>query len=489
MRKFSLIPGLFVALAAFAPATQAQQVKHIILFVGDGMDLQSEMATSRYLFGKDQALSFHKLPYKGNVSTWDVSTYDHWAKALGKPPYDPSAIHPAVGFDPLKGGLLPSPLQKSGIDREYVAKAATDSASAASAWATGRKTVGGNISWLPGDAPGGELETIAEILRREKGFAIGVASTVPFTHATPAAHVSHNVYRNNYHQIAEEIVLKTQPEVVIGGGDGSATYMSPVALEYLSSNGASPYVFVRRQAGVDGAAALRKAAGEAAARRKKLFGLFGEPAKGNFESPVPQDQPGKPRVEPPTAENPLLKDAVAAALDVLKTNPRGFFAMFEQGDIDWAAHDHDFHRIIGATWGLHQAVKAAVEYVDRPGDDITWGNTLVMVTADHGNSYMRVEKPLKMGDLPEQAGASYPGGEVHFGSKGHTNELVRLYARGAGLDRIRKYEGAWYPCTTIIDNTQLFHIMLEAAGASRPSPLKVVPDNAACAAGQAGGAR
>ena len=49
--------------------------------------------------------------------------------------------------------------------------------------------------WLPGDPEGGALKTIAELLREKKGFAIGVVSTVPFTHATPAAHVSHNKSR------------------------------------------------------------------------------------------------------------------------------------------------------------------------------------------------------------------------------------------------------------------------------------------------------
>ncbi|GEM_PF-6405696 len=54
---------------------------------------------------------------------------------------------------------------------------ATDSASSATTMSTGFKTDDGNIAWKPGDPPNGNLETIAEMLRREKGFAIGVAST------------------------------------------------------------------------------------------------------------------------------------------------------------------------------------------------------------------------------------------------------------------------------------------------------------------------
>jgi alkaline phosphatase len=61
-------------------------------------------------------------------------------------------------------------------------KPATDSASPATPMATGHKTDAGNIAWASGDLEGGELETVAEKLRADKGYAIGVVSTVPFNH-------------------------------------------------------------------------------------------------------------------------------------------------------------------------------------------------------------------------------------------------------------------------------------------------------------------
>ena len=80
---------------------------------------------------------------------------------------------------------------------------------------TGYKTDDGNLAWLPGDPAGGSLTTIAERLRADEGFSIGVVSTVPFSHATPAAFVSHNVSRNNYTQIA----CGDHPHGAAGGGD------------------------------------------------------------------------------------------------------------------------------------------------------------------------------------------------------------------------------------------------------------------------------
>ncbi len=161
---------LGVVLVSFATGAHAKngqsQAKHIILLIGDGMNIEHEIATSRYLYGTDLGLSFHKLPYQANVATWDVSTYNKWAASLGKTAYDPTQIEAAVGYDPAKGGKIPYPLgpELTGAE-DYHKFAATDSASAATAWATGYKTDDGNLAWLPGDPADGALKTVAELLR------------------------------------------------------------------------------------------------------------------------------------------------------------------------------------------------------------------------------------------------------------------------------------------------------------------------------------
>jgi alkaline phosphatase len=397
-----------------------------------------------------------------------------------------------VGYDPAKGGKKPYPLQTTGIDDSYFIPAggakpfATDSASAATALFAGIKTDDGNIAWQPGDPPDGAVQTLAELMRAKTGAAIGVVSTVPFSHATPAGLVSHNVSRNNYQAIAAEIINTIRPEVVIGGGypgqTGTNAYKYIAEAEYLflkSAAPANPYVFVERADGLDGAETLLAAAESAAAAGKKLFGLFGGPG-GNFESPVAHDFPETPLVLRATEENPLLADATLAALKVLSRDPDGFLLMLEQGDIDWANHGNDFKRMVGTMWDLHQAVQAAVDFVNRPDDEINWENTLLIVTSDHGNSYLRLNAVLEAGDLPRQEGAcgysnaacTYPDGEVSYRTTDHTNELVMLYIQGgpAAL-KIKSYEGSWYPCTRIIDNTQLFHFMAEAAGVAVDSTL------------------
>lgn len=445
--------------------------KHIMLFIGDGMNIEHEIAASRYLHGTDFALASHRFPYQGNMSHWDVTTYNYWCSGQ----YDPTAINPRCGYDTTKGGRQPYPLEPEleGARAYHTAKA-TDSASSATAWATGYKTDDGNLAWQPGDPANGALETIAETLRDRLGFAIGVVSSVPFTHATPAAHVSHNVSRNNYHEIAAEILNHTKPDVVIGGGhpgyDGSPDYTWISETDYLNArNGIyDDYVFVERRAGDDGGLKLLTAAQEAATEGKKLFGLFGRRKDGHFDSPQPHDLPGTPSVKTVTNENPTLAEATLAALKVLSRNQDGFFVMIERGDIDWANHNHDFRRMIGAVSDLDEAIRAAIDFVNQPGDDMDWSNTLLISTSDHGNSYMRNIARLPAGDLPRQEptanGFVYDPKEVTYGATGHTNELTRLYAKGAGSGLFRRYERIWYRHAKIVDNTQLYHVMRDAAG-------------------------
>jgi alkaline phosphatase len=486
--------------------------KHVILFIGDGMSVESEIAASRYLYGKDRALAWHSLPAQSYVSTWDVTAYDSNARKAHRAPYSDAVFAPSLGYDVREEGGRPYP-DEGPLDKPRpVSKPATDSASAATALATGIKTSNGNIAWRPGDKPWGGLPTIAEEFRGRRGGAIGIVTTVPFSHATPAAFVSHNTSRGHYYTgykdyaglgIADEIILRVKPDVVIGGGnpafdnpgfDTRKGYISEALYKTLQAS--TEYVLAERQAGAEGARTLNEAAEKALAQGKKLFGLFGGEG-GNFALPVPENSPGSPQLIRETSEDLSLRDATLAALRVLGKDPDGFFLMAEQGDIDWANHDNDFRGLIGAMSDLEDAVRAALAFVDEPGDDIDWTNTVLLVTADHATGGLRLDpaRPLGAGQLPlqlarakaEEAAAKpangngrhptpaapavfifkspyiYPDGEVSYSSIGHTNELVTLAVSGSAGPLFLEYKGWWYP-GPIIDNTQVNAAMREALG-------------------------
>jgi alkaline phosphatase len=59
---------------------------------------------------------------------------------------------------------------------------------------------------------------------------------------------------------------------------------------------------------------------------------------------------------------------------------------------------------------------------------------------------------------------SYPDGEVTCRSTAHTNEPVTLKATGAAAKLFQQYLGAWYPGTLLLDNTDIYKVMMEAAG-------------------------
>jgi alkaline phosphatase len=498
-------------LSSYSGCSRRPSFKNIILFIGDGMSVESEIAVSRYLYGKDRALAWHSLPGQSYVSTWDVTAYDRNARRAQRAAYSDAVFAPALGYDVRIEGGRPYPDAGRFEAAIPVSKPATDSASAATALATGIKTASGNIAWRPGDKPWGGLPTIAEEFRGRRGGAIGIVTTVPFSHATPAAFVSHNTSRNHYYSgyrgyaglgIADEIILLVKPEVVIGGGnpafdnpgfDAGKGCLSESLYKALQSS--TDYVLAERQAGADGARTLNEAAEKALSQGKKLFGLFGG-KDGNFEIPVPENSPGSPKLVRKMLEDLSLKDATLAALRVLSRDADGFFLMAEQGDIDWANHDNDFRGMIGAMCDLEVAVRAAVAFVDQPGDDIDWTNTVLLVTADHATGGLRLNpaKPLGLGQLPVQiarakaeetvkpangngrhpspappAGPAfrspqvYPNGEVSYSTVGHTNELVTLAVTGSAAALFLRYEGWWYP-GPIVDNTQVNAGMREALG-------------------------
>jgi alkaline phosphatase len=485
-------------------------LKHVILFIGDGMGVASEVAASRYLYGRDDGLAWSDLPAKAYVATWDVNVYNARARRERRPAYARSTCTPLLGYDVREAGAAPD------ASRRFPPGPATDSASAATALATGFKTDSGNVAWLPGDPEDGRLTTILEELRAKTGASIGVVTTVPFDHATPAAFVSHNPSRNAYYTghkgykglgIADEIILRTKPDVVIGGGsplldnpefDTRKGYISESLYRTLQTSG--DYLLVERKPGRDGGRAVSLGAAEAAQERRRFFGLFGGRG-GNFESPRAEASPGDPRIVPGSQENPSLAEATVAALDHMSGDPDGFFLVVEQGDIDWTNHDNDFRSMIGCVADLDEAVRAALAFVDKPGDVVDWTNTALIVTADHATGGLVLDpgRPLGPGELPRQdarvgepedapprtgsdrgVGANgavlekpdnaspyiYPDDEVAYASAGHTNELVDLAAIGAANRDLLALRGTWYP-GPILDNTQINAALRRALGLRR----------------------
>ena len=97
----------------------------------------------------------------------------------------------------------------------------TDSANSMSAYTTGHKSctnaLGVYCALNKNSLDHPKVETIAELVKRRRGMAVGVVTTTEIEDATPAGMVAHTRRRADYNDIVK-MLFAVQPEVIMGGG-------------------------------------------------------------------------------------------------------------------------------------------------------------------------------------------------------------------------------------------------------------------------------
>jgi len=264
----------------------------------------------------------------------------------------------------------------------------TDSAAASTAMATGRKTVNGRLGI---DPSGNRLPSIAESVKAAGGL-IGLVTNCSITSATPAGFVVHLPDRDMGRDIARAMV-EARPDVALGGG---AAFFVPTLFERarpaLHTALESGYTVVMEMDEFEAASSL------------PLLGLL-----------AMTDMPYELDRDP--AEEPSLRRMTEKALELLASSSgdAGFFLMVEGGRIDHACHAMDGSRLAAEVASFDDAVLASLDFARERGD------TLVIVTADHETGQLKVN-----GD-----------GKLVFGSDGHTDTPVPLFAEGPGQELFR----------------------------------------------------
>src|SRR5215208_7314526 len=142
--------------------------RNVILLIGDGMGQAHRFAAQLLAAGHNGRLAMDRLPYLGQMGT----TTD-----------DPTSF-------------------------------VSDSAAAATAIATGVKTLNGSVSI---DLDGQERTTILE-LAKASGRSVGLVSTCQITDATPAAFAAHVPHRADQSEVARQYIDRTRVDVILGGG-------------------------------------------------------------------------------------------------------------------------------------------------------------------------------------------------------------------------------------------------------------------------------
>jgi alkaline phosphatase len=230
----------------------------------------------------------------------------------------------------------------------------TDSASSATAYATGYDTIVGHLSV---SSEGKPLKTILE-RAHERGQSTGLVATSEITHATPAAYASHVSDRDQHSLIANQLLdpeLHDDPvvDVLLGGG---RKHLVRSDRDLLAEFGGSGWEVVQNRNEL------------MASREDQLLGVFA-------------DQ-GLPRAWDRDENTPSLADMTMVALRTLNRNDKGFFLMVEGSQIDWASHKNSVPGVISEMEDFIGAVGAALEFARQHGD------TLVVITADHDTGGM-----------------------------------------------------------------------------------------------------
>lgn len=425
--------------------------KQVFVVLFDGLDWDTAraaaIARSGRVFdeGKGSGLNFLDEKADGSAGHGFVVTSPTHAEATSDVDHQTIAIPQGVlrgGYDARFGGATPwskPELDAPGYLRGQSAPAAelqvlaslggvphayTDSAASATEIATGVKTFNDSIVVGPDGKP---LEPIFARLQAQ-GWKVGTVTSVPFNHASPAAMYARNIHRDDYQDIARDMLglpsIATERgatplpglDVVIGTGWGKQPTSRELAAQGANVVAGNPYfaepdlaaidvakggnyVVSQRTAGEPGANKLLADAERAAKQGHRLFGFYGNgptshlpyrTADGGYDPSPGLRMPAESYTGADLVENPTLADMTRAALTVLSANPEERFALFiEPGDVDWALHDNNLDHAIGAVLSGCEAVRVVFDWVEA---NSSWEDAVVIVTADHGH-YLVLDDP------------------------------------------------------------------------------------------------
>lgn len=410
--------------------------KYIFLVIFDGMDWQTTWAAAiynqrqvSYDEGRGQGTHFQEFTADGTSQFgWmvtaphnDGTKFDVNKQTVANPGGTAGG-----GYDASRGGEFPwsrppdLEYLKGNSKQEPERHPYTDSACSASSMTAGIKTYNGAINV---DATGQQVTTIAHRAQLA-GYAVGVVSSVPISHATPAAAYAHNVYRNDLQDLTRDLLglpsisHPARPlaglDVLIGGGFGVVrakdadqgtnfvpgnAYLTAADRQAADIAQGGRYVVAERTAGTKGATHLQNAAEMAARNGHRLLGFFGvgsakghlpfATANGDYQPTIGRAKTAEKYASADLVENPTLAELTTAALTVLQARPRGFWLMVEPGDVDWANHDNNLDNAIGAVNSGDAAVRVITDWVRQHSN---WNESLMILTADHGH-YLNLARP------------------------------------------------------------------------------------------------
>lgn len=356
--------------------------------------------------GHDNGMSTLALKADGTPFQFDPRDYETeggsmilWNDTMGgKWPWDENYYKPLGERDP-------------NFDIRFTVRHSTDSASTAGSLSTGVKTFTGAFGVDIYERP---VRTIVEDARH-CGKAAGTVTSVPMLHATPAAFLTHSNHRKNGPQMQRTMMDTVNPTLAIGGcasrywpggklgSEHNIDYQAKIKAGYYGK-----WTVLGNKDGQTAEEALAPMANLDPDNGDKVMGCFPDgsvtdnmPYRGvdsTFSHTVLLDQEsikdkdgqtikiqqkntmGHKYTAEQLATIPKMSDIVKNSIEFLGKSDTGFFMLFEQGDIDWAAHYNHMDDMLGAMLDIDDSVAEIIKWIENNGG---YEKNALYVTADH----------------------------------------------------------------------------------------------------------
>lgn len=321
MKLRNILAGVMLGAMAVASADDCTP-KYVFYFIGDGMGLGPVGAAQTYLrekYGADNHLLLDSLEVMGWCKTYSAS----------------------------------SPV--------------TDSAAAGTALSTGHKTNNGMLGMTPDSV---SVTSVAAQLF-ERGYGVGLVTSVAPDDATPGAFYAHVPARKMYYTIGEQMAASGY-QFVAGSGlrgikeDGRDT-------DLLSKFAENDVQIVYGRDGIEHISS------------EKVLLLGPEDGKDWSIGYTIDSIPG-------ALDLPLMTRTCLRHLE--QTSPDGFFMMVEGGNIDHALHGNDGGTAVKEILNFQEAIRVGLEFYKAHPEE-----TLVIVTADHDTGGLALGNNAKRGLL------------------------------------------------------------------------------------------
>ncbi len=313
-------------------------------------------------------------------------------------------------------------------DTEAADRSVTGSSEAATALFGGVKSNGGYVGVDPDGKP---VESMFVTLHK-KGYQVGIMSTDPINHATPAAIYSHTSSRSAWKDITRQLPASgfeffsgdyfVEPDNIFKGLS---------AAQYMEKNGYKVFYGTKEFENSD--------------KKGKKVMLFNECNRSKSSTITAETDINKNYVLQHEAGTNTLAQQLRCCLDVLNT-AKPFIVLCEEGEIDHSAHTNHARSVVHHVLRLEEAAAVALEFYKKHPEE-----TLIVVFSDHETGapvpcgkpqidWAMLDKDWYSGrDLDsytrDECSALSKKAGIRWVRSGHTDGYTPIFAIGKGAER------------------------------------------------------